>query len=108
MVKEAKAAGYHIRLFYVGISSAEEAIKRIQNRVAKGGHDIPTEDVLRRFEERFEALGRILEYCDEATFFDNENGFVEVARYENGELLPVGDYRPAWLMELQDALQEGE
>lgn len=108
MVKEAKAAGYHIRLFYVGISSAEEAIKRIQNRVAKGGHDIPTEDVLRRFEERFEALGRILEYCDEATFFDNENGFVEVARYENGELLPVGDYRPAWLMEMQDALQEGE
>lgn len=64
--------------------------------------------MLRRFPERFEALGRILDYCDEATFFDNENGFIEVARYENGEFLTVGDYRPEWLMELQAVLQEGK
>jgi len=106
MVKEAKAAGYYVRLFYVAISSPEEAIKRIQNRVAKGGHDIPREDVLRRFDARFEALARILPYCDEATFFDNENGFIEVAEYRNGELRCLGDYKPAWLTELQEEMHK--
>lgn len=106
MVKEAKAAGYYVRLFYVAISSSEEAIKRIQNRVAKGGHDIPREDVLRRFADRFEALTRILPYCDEATFFDNENGFVEVAEYRNGEFRCLGDYKPTWVTELQAEMEK--
>lgn len=101
MIREAKEAGYYVRLFYVGISTAQEAVKRIRNRVAKGGHDIPTADVLRRFEARYENLAKILDYCDEAVFFDNENGFVEVGEYRNGELILQGDYRPAWLTELR-------
>lgn len=100
MVKEARDAGYYIRLFYVGINSAEESIARIQNRVRKGGHDIPREDVLRRFAARFEVLSSILPYCDEAIFYDNENGFRVVAEYRNGELLPVGGESPCWMKEL--------
>ena len=95
--REAKAAGYTVRLYYVGINSAEEAIKRIDNRVEKGGHDIRDEDVIRRFGERNEALHRILEYVDEAVFFDNDNGFREVAQYRNGELVQYGSYCPKWL-----------
>lgn len=97
MAREAKAAGYTIRLYYVGINTAEEAIKRIDNRVEKGGHDIPDEDVIRRFNERNEALYKILEYVDEAVFFDNDNGFREVAQYRNGELMQYGSYCPEWL-----------
>lgn len=100
MVKEARDAGYYIRLFYVGINSAEESIARIQNRVRKGGHDIPQEDVLRRFAARFEVLSSILPYCDEAIFYDNENGFRVVAEYRNGELLPIASERPCWVEEL--------
>ena len=33
---------------------------------------------------RFESLVRVLPYCDEVALFDNENGFVEVAEYTNG------------------------
>lgn len=33
MIREAKEAGYHVRLFYIGISTAQEALKRIENRV---------------------------------------------------------------------------
>ena len=41
-------------------------------------------------------------------FFDNDNGFVEVAEYKNGELLLVGDLRPAWVLELQRYLLRAE
>ena len=105
IARQAKDTGYYVRLYYVGISSEAEALKRIANRVAKGGHDIPREDVHRRYAERHAALAAVLPYCDEAVFFDNENGFVEVAEYRNGELLCKGEYRPAWLEELRAYLQ---
>lgn len=34
------------------------------------------------------------------TIIGGVNGFVEVAEYVNGELIPKGDYRPRWLQEL--------
>jgi len=105
MIREAKEAGYYVRLFYVGISTAQEALRRIENRVNKGGHNIPRADVLRRFNERNEALAKVLDYVDEAVLYDNENGFVAVAGYKNGELLPRGEYVPAWLKELQEYLK---
>lgn len=97
--KQAKDAGYVIRLYYVGLDSVDESLARIQNRVKHGGHDIDRADVLRRFNGRWEALSAILPYCDEAIFFDNSNGFVKVAEFSNGELRVVGDFRPKWLQE---------
>ena len=83
-------------------------MKRIENRVAKGGHNIPAGDVARRFNNRFDSLIKILPYCDEVVFFDNDNGFIEVAEYSNGEIIPKGDYRPAWLRELIGILEATE
>ena len=98
--KQVRELGYHVRLFYIGLASAEESLSRISNRVKRGGHDIPHDDVVRRFARRWEAVGKVLPYCDEAEFYDNDNGFVLVAEYRNGELRPVGSRRPQWLMEL--------
>lgn len=97
----AREKGYSIRLYYIGISSAEESIKRIANRVAKGGHSIPSEDVRRRFAKRYEDILRILPYCNEAYFYDNENGFVLSAAYRNGQIRPIGNEKaPEWIDEL--------
>lgn len=102
--QEAREKGYSVRLYYVGLDSAEECLQRIENRVAHGGHDIREADVLRRFAGRWEAVAKILPYCDEAHFFDNYNGFVEVAEYVNGELILKGDKQPAWVLELKNSL----
>ena len=101
---EAKESGYFIRLFYVGLDNPEECLLRIENRVKHGGHNIPEHDVLRRFAGRWEAVAKILPYCDEAHFFDNNNGFVEVAEYINGELILKGNNHPGWVIELSEYL----
>ncbi len=106
LARRAKDAGYYIRLYYIGLDTVQESLQRIENRVRKGGHDIPRRDVETRFKRRFDDVAKILPYCDEARFFDNDNGFVLVAEYRNGELLPVGERRPAWLVELLDKLKE--
>lgn len=103
--KQVKELGYHVRMFYVGLDTLDESLLRIQNRVRRGGHDIPHDDVTRRFSSRWEALAKVLPYCDEAEFYDNDNGFVKVAEYRNGELRTVGDRIPNWIMELQNYLK---
>lgn len=104
LCRRAKEAGYYIRLYYVGLDTAEESLRRIRNRVERGGHDIPAQDVQNRFAHRFADVAKILPYCDEAKFFDNNNGFVLVAEYRNGQLLPIGDYRPEWLCRMIENL----
>ena len=98
--RRAAAAGYTVRLYYVGLCSAEESIKRIANRVQKGGHDIPTADVLRRYSRRFADVAAVLPFCHEAVFYDNENGFSVVAAYRDGVLSPLCDPLPTWMQEL--------
>ena len=97
---DARERGYNVRLYYVGLDSAEECLARIENRVRHGGHDIREEDVRRRFAGRWDAVAKVLPYCDEAHFFDNYNGFVEAAEYRNGELIVKGSRPPAWVLEL--------
>lgn len=99
-VKRAIAKDYYVRLYYVGLDTMEESLLRIENRVRKGGHDIDAGIVANRFGKRFEDLLAVLPYCNEATFYDNDNGFVTVAKYKNGEILPIGSTQPKWLAEL--------
>ena len=94
----------NVRLYYIGLDTVEESKQRIANRVAKGGHNIPDEDVNRRFKNRWAALKEILPFCDDALFFDNNNGFVRVASYRTGDLVLEGDYRPKWIVELSRTL----
>lgn len=103
-IQKARELDYFIRLYYVGVSSSEESIKRIKNRVEKGGHNIAPQDVERRYSKRFEDLAKILPYCNEVRFFDNENGFTEKAEYKNGSLITKGGYVPDWINELADYL----
>ncbi len=100
-IQRAQELDYYVRLYYIGINSAAESIARISNRVRKGGHNIANEDVERRFDKRFEDLAKILPYCNEVRFYDNENGFADVAEFRNGSLIIKGDYVPEWVNELK-------
>lgn len=104
-IQRAKELGYFIRLYYVGVSSLEESIVRIKNRVRKGGHNISDQDIIRRYNKRFEDLSRVLPYCNEVRFFDNNNGFIEVAEYKNGMLIIKTEQIPQWLNDLKEYLK---
>jgi predicted ABC-type ATPase len=44
-----KAEGYRLEIVYLKIDSPQLALRRIAARVKQGGHNVPREDVLRRF-----------------------------------------------------------
>jgi len=103
-IRRAIEADYYVKLCYIGVSSCEESLSRIENRVRKGGHDIPSEDVKRRYDKRFSDLAAVLPYCSEAEFWDNENGFSQVGEYRNGILTVYDGSIPQWLTELKQYL----
>lgn len=101
-IKQARKQGYYIRMFYVGLNTENESLKRIENRVSKGGHNIPLEDVHRRYLTRFESLKTVTPYCDEVIFYDNENGFVKSAEIKNAVFHYTNSFRPLWLSEFYE------
>ena len=103
-IKQARKQGYYITMYYVGLNSMEESVERIANRVRKGGHNIPTDDVKRRFEKRITSLGEVIPLCDEVIFYDNENGFVKVAEIKNNKFQYSNGYKPDWIVKYKDTL----
>jgi predicted ABC-type ATPase len=49
ILKHAKSLGYRIEIVFLWIPSPQLAIRRIAQRVKKGGHHVPSEDVTRRY-----------------------------------------------------------
>ena len=103
-LEKAKKNGYYIRMYYVALSSLNESCIRIENRVRKGGHDIPKEDVTKRFAKRFDDVIKVLPYCDEVHFYDNENGFIDAGEYKNGEI--VIKQHTEWLDQLKNEFSD--
>ena len=67
-----KANGYRVSIYYFSLASADLAVARVQRRVLMGGHDIPEEDIRRRFERsRQNFVNLYMPVADEFTLFDN-------------------------------------
>ena len=49
LVHRAQALGYKVHLIFFFLENEEQAIQRVAQRVRNGGHNIPEEDIRRRF-----------------------------------------------------------
>jgi predicted ABC-type ATPase len=49
IISRLKRAGYTVAIVFIFLKSAETCIARVRNRVIAGGHNVPTEDIVRRF-----------------------------------------------------------
>ena len=59
MVEKAHSQGYDVALLYFWLKSPQQAIERVAERVAKGGHDIPKDIIVRRYWEGLDNLFKI-------------------------------------------------
>ncbi|MDP1854114.1 MAG: zeta toxin family protein [Candidatus Omnitrophota bacterium] len=72
LLAELKSKGYVLHLFFLWIPSPELAIARIKDRVAEGGHNVPAEDVRRRFTRGVNNFFNLYEpLLDSWILFDN-------------------------------------
>lgn len=72
MLREARARGFRVIVHYVMIGSAQQAVERVKLRVKLGGHHVPDEDVMRRFDRSIRhLLEDYLPLADEWGVWDN-------------------------------------
>ena len=88
IIQKAKGSGYSIDVFYLYLDNVINNIARVQNRVYNGGHDIPKDDIIRRYYRSRKLF--IEQYKDMADrwflFFNADDEFEEVANFADGEL----------------------
>ena len=48
-IRNLKAHGYAVAIYYFSLTNAQLAIRRVKLRVALGGHDVPSDVIKRRF-----------------------------------------------------------
>ena len=71
LLHRALAAGIAVRVWYVGLESPDLHIARVRARVARGGHDIPAEQVRARYDSSRLNLIRLLPRLTELRVYDN-------------------------------------
>lgn len=80
LVRNAKKRGYEIRLIYVILESPELNLKRVQTRVAKGGHGVPAKKIRQRWTRSLRQLPWFLGQADWALLFDNSRELRVIGR----------------------------
>ncbi|MHB1590460.1 MAG: hypothetical protein ACYCTW_02855 [Sulfuricella sp.] len=79
LIRELLADGWQVRLFYLWLPSVEMSIERVAERVAHGGHNIPRNDIIRRYPR---SITNLLEYyaplCISTICLDNSGPAPEV------------------------------
>lgn len=71
LLRTAHEAGFRINLAFVGLSSVELSGSRVTDRVGKGGHAVPSDDLLRRYPVSLKNLSIVAAMADRSFVFDN-------------------------------------
>lgn len=78
MLDEARRDGYHILLVFLSLPTPDMAVARVATRVRQGGHNIPEEDIRRRF------------YSGLSNFHDIYKNLVDAwMLYDNSDKVPM-------------------
>lgn len=97
-MEKAKVMGYKITMFYVALSNVNQNIERVAMRVKNGGHDIPTEDIIRRNKTSFENLYYNASLIDNLVLIDNSQDDGEIVlEINDGQITFESNNLPLWV-----------
>jgi predicted ABC-type ATPase len=102
MMVAAKKRNFEIVLIYIGTESVGINLERIRNRVLSGGHDVPENDVRRRYRRSFANLPFAMQHAEHCILFDNssEQGYRLIAVISGSERRWFGTL-PDWAARLK-------
>ena len=93
----AKEKGFKVYLYFVSLVDPELNKRRVQTRVAQGGHNVNEEKISQRYYRTMDNLLEALRIADQAYLFDNSAGEPNMfAVKENGTIQVESEYIPKW------------
>lgn len=105
---DAERKGYFVALAYIGISSPAISAARVDHRVKNGGHGVPPERLIARYERSLDNLVATVNKLSMIVLYDNSgSGFKFVAECVQGLRLQESDALPAWARRAVDKMSIG-
>lgn len=86
LLRRAKEKGYFIRCIYVLTADASINVDRVKVRAASGGHDVPKEKIISRYERALKLIPKLLDICDVCHIYDNSNEPFRIFKKRKTEL----------------------
>ena len=71
LLEKAKEKGYFIRCYYVLTADPMINVWRVKSRVESGGHDVPEEKIIQRYDRALELIKDLVKICDVCHIYDN-------------------------------------
>jgi predicted ABC-type ATPase len=99
-VHRAKSAGYFVRVFFVGTSDPNINAARVAARVAEGGHTVPLDKILSRYDRSLANLSAAIAIADRVYIYDNSIDDADArlcARTTEGQLRKIYSSLPEWV-----------
>ncbi|WP_404995428.1 zeta toxin family protein [Cupriavidus pauculus] len=97
LMEDAKRKGYKVNLVFFSLDTPDLNIGRIAVRVEDGGHNVPTADVLRRYQRSLENLPTALGIADRAYVLDNSGTRARLLlSMEKGQVKRLSRDLPEW------------
>lgn len=96
----ARDAGFFVRLFFIGTCDPRINAARVANRVMAGGHTVPIEKIVSRFERSVANLPVAIDIAHRTYIFDNSADGIEArlrARIQDGLLRKIYGELPEWV-----------
>ncbi|OTG91420.1 zeta toxin family protein [Acinetobacter sp. ANC 3813] len=104
-LQEAKRKGYRTYLYYVSTVDPMINIARVKYRVQTGGHGVPEQKIIERYQRSMDLLMQAIEAADRTYIFDNSaDGQIAsfIAEIESAEILKMNQslkVLPKWFAE---------
>lgn len=71
LLRRAKEKGYFIRCYYILTVDPMINVYRVKSRVEAGGHDVPEEKIIARYDKALELIEQVVEVSDICHIYDN-------------------------------------
>lgn len=103
LINEAKEVGFRIIVFHVNVRKPELSVARVATRVREGGHDVPEDKILTRYERNQPLIRQAVLIADKAFVYDNSSLNTPPSLFmslSNGRIEKTSKTIPKWAQEL--------
>jgi predicted ABC-type ATPase len=100
MLKKAHNNGFKNYLYFISTESADINVRRVDERVKKGGHSVDEQKIRDRYVKSMDLVSEMIPYCHRSFFFDNslEGKYRLIAEIIDGQTINIlSDDIPAWV-----------
>lgn len=71
LLNRAKGKGYFIRCYYILTADPMINVLRVEARTVMGGHDVPKEKIISRYDKALALVKKVVAVCDICHIYDN-------------------------------------